>query len=410
MKLRVLLVLFAAGFALASAAHAQTAESASSADAVTSGKAGVSVRARYEDVDQDNFAKDARALTARLRFNYRTGDWKGWSGFAEFDHVFHLVNDFDSGAGTSPGKSQYPVVADPQGTDLNQLYLDYRVNEHWDVRAGRQRILLDDQRFVGGVGWRQNEQTYDGVTFISSAIPQTALQYSYIARVRRIFGPTVAAGANRVDAHLLNAKISLNDSWSLTPYYYYIDNEDVPAFSSGTLGGRVAGSLRAGDKAKLALTFEFATQSDATNNPVNYRTQYAHADVLLAMDNGLSFGAAYESLGGDATESGMMFRTPLATLHKFQGWADQFLTTPPQGIDDLYATVALDVANWTLTAVYHDFSPEAGSGDYGTELDMSATRKMSDHLQLLIKGAFFDGGVPAYPDTDKFWIVLTASY
>jgi len=410
MQLRTFLLLSAAGFAFAAAPDAQTAEGSSLADAVASGKAGVNIRVRYEQVDQDSFEENANALTTRLRLNYRTGDWKGWSAFAEFDHVFHLVNDFNSGSGTSPGKSEYPVVADPKGTDLNQLYLDYRFNEQWAIRAGRQRILLDDERFVGGVGWRQNEQTYDGVTLTASAIPHTALQYSYITHVRRIFGSTVAAGTNQVDAHLLNAKIAINDNWSVTPYYYYIDNEDVAAFSSGTLGGRITGRLRTGDKSKLALVFEFATQSDATNNPVDYRAQFAHADVTLALDNGLSLGVAYESLGGDATESGMMFSTPLATLHKFQGWADQFLTTPPQGIDDVYATLSLGVADWTLATVYHDFSAEAGSGDYGTELDVSAGRKLGDRWQLLVKGAFFNGESPAYADTNKYWIMLTASY
>ena len=120
--------------------------------AITSGKVGVNVRARYERVDQDGIPDDADAVTARLRLNYRTGPWNGWSGFAEYDHVFHMLDDFNSGGGTSPGKGQYPVVADPDGSDLNQLYLDYQANDATKVRVGRQRILLDNQRFVGGVG------------------------------------------------------------------------------------------------------------------------------------------------------------------------------------------------------------------------------------------------------------------
>jgi hypothetical protein len=34
-----------------------------------------------------------------LRLNYRTGRWQGWSGFAEYDYVLHVLSDFDSGAG-----------------------------------------------------------------------------------------------------------------------------------------------------------------------------------------------------------------------------------------------------------------------------------------------------------------------
>ena len=385
-------------------------ESDTLVSAVKSGKVGINVRARYEHVDQDNVSEKADALTARLRLNYKTGAWNGWSGFAEYDHVFHLLSDFNSGAGTSPGKGQYPVIADPKGSDLNQLYLDYKMNDDSMFRFGRQRILLDNQRFVGGVGWRQNEQTYDGLTFTTTALRNTKLQYSYIGYVRRIFGQTVSGGKNNVDTHLLNARVDLADGWSLTPYYYYIDNQDVAAFSTGTAGARVAGGFEAGEAGKIKLVAEFATQSDAANNPVSYDAQYVHVDAALVMDNGLSVGIAYESLGGDASVSGASFRTPLATLHKFQGWADRFLVTPAEGINDIYATVRYKAGKWNLTGVYHDFSAESGSGDFGTEFDLSAGTKISDRYSILFKGAFFSGDSASYPDTNKFWIMLVASY
>jgi hypothetical protein len=376
--------------------------------ALTSGKVGINVRARYEHVDQDNFTENADALTARLRLNYRTGQWMGWSGLAEYDYVFHMLSDFNSGGGTSPDKDQYPVVADPKGADLNQLYFDYQASDETKLRFGRQRILLDNQRFVGGVGWRQNEQTYDGFTVSSTAIAKTDLHYSYIAYVRRIFGDSVAAGKNNVDPHLLNARIALTDIWSLTPYYYYIDNQDVAGFSTGTFGARVTGSFMAGES-KVSLTAEIATQSDAANNPVSYDAQYARLDGTLALSKDLSLGLGYESLGGDS-QPGMMFRTPLATLHAFQGWADLFLTTPPGGIDDLFATVTYNAGKWKFTGVFHDFSPETGSGDYGTEIDASIGRGLGENYGVLFKGAFFSGDSASYPDTNKFWIMFTANY
>ena len=376
--------------------------------ALTSGKVGVNIRARYEHVDPDNVAEDANAATARLRLNYRTGRWQGWSGFAEYDYVLHVLSDFDSGAGTSPGKAQYPAVLDPKGSDLNQLFFDYQASDATMLRFGRQRILLDNQRFVGGVGWRQNEQTYDGFTVSSKAIDRTDLQYSYIAYVRRIFGERVAAGKNNVDIHLLNAKIALSSDWSLTPYYYYIDNQDVAGFSTGTAGARLTGSFKAGDN-KVALTAEFATQSDAANNPVSYDAQYARLDGTLVLASDLSLGLGYESLGG-GSQPGMMFRTPLATLHAFQGWADQFLTTPDGGVDDLFATVNYKMGPWNFTGVYHDFSAETGGGDYGTEIDASVGRGLGKSYSVLFKGAFFSGDSASYPDTNKFWIMFTANY
>jgi len=408
MKSTRIVLLTAASLLISSATLAVADESATLADALTSGKTGVNVRARYEHVDQDNFLEKADAVTARLRLNYRTGQWSGLSGFVEYDYVFHLLNDFNSGAGTSPDKGQYPVVADPKGADLNQLYLDYGFNTDSKARFGRQRILLDNQRFVGGVGWRQNEQTYDALTFSTSAISKTNLSYSYVGYVRRIFGDGVPAGSHNVDSHLLNARIAINDAWSVTPYYYYIDNKDAAAASTATAGARVVGSVKAAE-GKISLVAEFATQQDAGNNPVNFDADYAHLSGMWSSANGLSLGLAYENLGGNVLP-GMAFRTPLATLHAFQGWADKFLSTPDAGISDVFATVKFKAGKWNLAGVYHDFSSDVGSIDYGTEFDVSAGTKLSDNYSILLKGAFFSGEPGGIADTSKVWIMFTANY
>ena len=312
---------------------------------------------------------------------------------------------------TSPARTQFSTVADPKGSDVNQLYLQYSPSEDWQLRLGRQRILLDNQRFVGPVGWRQNEQTYDGLSLTIKSIPNTELFYSYIENVNRIFGDSVSAGDHSVNTHLLNVKIKLSDAWSITPYAYYIDNEDVPSFSTSTYGARFTGKAAAGEST-ITFTADLATQSDVADNPVSYDADYAHINVLWTANNGLALGAAYESLGGDAASSGMSFRTPLATLHAFQGWADQFLSTPDSGIDDLYFTVKYKTASWNLQAVYHDFSSAAGSNDFGTELDISAGRKLGDRYGLLLKAALFnaDSAATSFVDTNKFWIMLTANY
>jgi hypothetical protein len=408
MKGKRIVLLTAASLLISSATLAVADESATLVDALSSGKAGVNVRARYEHVDQDRFSETADAVTARLRLNYRTGQWSGLTGFVEFDYVFHLLNDFNSGAGTSPGKERYPVVADPKGADLNQLYLDYSFNGESKARFGRQRILLDNQRFVGGVGWRQNEQTFDALTFTTKAISKTNLSYSYVGNVRRIFGEGVPAGSHNVDAHLLNAKIAFNDALSVTPYYYYIDNKDAAAASTATAGARFAGNVKAGE-GKVALIAEYATQTDTGNNPTSFDADYAHLSGLWSMANGLSLGLAYENLGGN-TEPGMAFRTPLATLHAFQGWADRFLLTPNAGINDVYATVKFKAGKWNLTGVYHDFSSDVGSTDYGTEFDVAAATKLTDNYGILFKGAFFSGEPDGIADTSKFWIMFTANY
>ena len=387
-------------------------DAGSFAKAMISGKAGISGRYRYEHVDQDNALKNASASTLRLRLNYRTGQWRGWSGFAEFDHVFHvLVDDFNSGAGTSPSRGEYSVVADPKGSDLNQLYVDLDPDDDWKYRLGRQRILLDNQRFVGGVGWRQNEQTYDAVTLNTTAIANTTLAYSYVNRVRRIFGQTVPAGKERLDGHLFNARITLNDAVSLTPYLYSLDYDDATASSSLSFGARGLGSHPFGS-GKFNWLAEYARQSDTGDNPLSYDADYWHLNAAYAAGNDMTLGIGYEVLGAD-TSAGVGFSTPLATLHAFNGWADQFLSTPGAGLEDLYVSFAFKVASWNLTVVYHDFSSDTGSFDYGDEIDVSGALKLSERYSLLLKAALFsaDSSSPlANVDTNKFWVMLTASY
>lgn len=380
-------------------------------DAIVQGKATVSLRYRYEFVDQDNISDDANASTLKLRLNYATGMWNNWSGFAEFDYIGELLaNDFNSGSGTSaPSRNRYPVVADPKGADLNQFYFDYAGIADTRLRFGRQRILLDNQRFVGGVGWRQNEQTYDGVSVLWKGSRSTEVFYSYIAQVNRIFGERTVAGENDADIHLLNGRISLTDDWRLTPYAYHIDNDSAPAFSTATYGARIDGKF-AFDTSALNVAADFASQSDTGNNPANFTAPYFHLKGDWALKNGWSLGLGFESLGGDQVVGGEAFRTPLATLHAFQGWADQFLTTPDAGIEDFYVSGKYKLQKWTLQLIYHDFSAAEGSAEWGQEFDLSASRSLGDHYAVLLKAAVFDADDASFVDTTKIWIQLVANY
>jgi hypothetical protein len=394
-------------------ALAQDTEAQTLAGAISSGKGTVGIRYRYEYVGDDNplLVKDtANASTVLLRMNYKTAPYKKFTAFGEFDYVGEiLLSDFNNLSG-DPGRSDYPVVADPKGPDLNQLYLDYDPNADTRIRVGRQRILLDNERFVGGVGWRQNEQTYDAATLNMNAGGNTEFKYSFVNHVRRIVGSEVDGGRHRVNAHLLHAKVDLADSWAVTPYYYYLDYQDAAqsALSTATFGIRGTGSMPVGEN-KLSLVGEFANQTDIGNNPVGYNANYYHLAAEYGLKNGLSFGLAYESLGGDQNTAGAAFRTPLATLHAFQGWADRFLATPDAGVNDLFLTVKGKTGKWNLTGVYHDFSAEDGSADWGTELDFSAGRKLNDQIGLLLKAALYDADQHA-ADTTIFWVMFTGSY
>jgi len=377
-------------------------------ESISQGKFGYSLLWRLENVDQDPLPHDARAIPLRARINFHSADLNGFSFKAEFDYVFNFgVDTFNAGGGNTPKPPGYPVIADQSGEDLNQLFLQYKTG-FGQFRLGRQRIIYDNARFVGNVGWRLNEQTYDSFSFTQKAGSDFEFKYAYIDKVNRIFGNDVPAGEHDQSTHLLNLSYKFENAAKLTAYYYDIDNKDVAKFSNTTWGLRLSGKT-SNDGPKFGYTFAYAKQNDNAANPVDYSADYWRADLSFAFSQATVY-AGYESLGGNSTTPGQSFRTPLATLHAFNGWADKFLATPNAGLTDTFFGVKGKLGQWQWNVLYHDFSAQSGSADFGTEFDGFIKRKFKDHFGILFKAASFSTDSPAYGDTTKFWVQLTANY
>lgn len=375
----------------------------------TEGDAGVAFRYRLENVEQDAFAEDATASTLRTRLNFTSGKWNGFGFFAEYDFILNVGPDeYNEGAGNTPDRIQYPVVADPEGADLNQAFIQWQSDGGTLLRGGRERIIFDNARFVGNVGWRQNEQTYDGVHFQHKA-SGFDWQGAWVGRVNRIFGRDVPDGRHDNNTWLLNASKALEGAGKLTGYYYDIDDRDTASFSTKTYGLRFTGDMKT-SAALFGFAAEYAHQTDAHDNPVDYDANYYRLDLSAALTRFTPY-LGFESLGGDGDRPGAAFRTPLATLHAFNGWADKFLATPNAGLDDLFFGVKGKLGAWGWDLVYHDFSAESGGGSYGEELDASLSRPLFEHFGLLLKGAWFNGDASSpYDDTTKLWVQLTADF
>ena len=127
--------------------------------ALKDGKVDIDLRYRYEHVEQAGFDRDANASTLRLRLGFGTGLYHGFSAYLDFE-VLRTIGA-DNYNSTANGKVEFPVVPDPEDEEVNQAYLAYSAPRQTVFRLGRQRITLDNQRFVGNVGWRQLEQTFD---------------------------------------------------------------------------------------------------------------------------------------------------------------------------------------------------------------------------------------------------------
>lgn len=369
------------------------------------GQARLSFRYRYESVDQQGLPNTAHASTLRTRLTYATPEEQAVSLVLEADNVLRLGGAlYSDGNSTRPG---YPVVADPTGTEINQAFLRIAPGKDASVSIGRQRIGLDDQRIIGRVAWRQNEQTYDAFSSTLSLPGNARLLYGYLWNINRIFGPEGGAQASdwNCQCHLLNLATRPWRDLGLVLFAYSLDIEDAPAQASRTLGLRIAGTQAFDNDIKLDYLFSFARQSDVGDNPVDYQADYLHGRVEIGQ--GTTKGkAGLEILQGDAAVPGSQFLTPLATLHAFNGWADKFLSTPDAGLRDLYLGFEMEIAGLPAAVVWHRFTADDGGADYGKEWNLSVAKKFNDKLSVLGKFADYQSDTFA-SDTRKFWLMLS---
>lgn len=395
----------------------------------------IDARLRYETVDQTGIARDANAVTARGRLGLEASSGP-FVFLVESEATLAIDNNYFSGV--SRNSATYPIVADPQNIELNRIQLQYKGLPKTVVTVGRQRINLDDQRFVGAVGWRDNEQTFDAVRAEWTGIPNLKVDLTYSWSDRTIWG--IDGGRNgftqrpqAIDGDNVFANASYKSKYgTLTGFYYRVDqDEPVVALlrnSSQTIGGRFAGSVPITKKVKFSYVASFARQSSIDTNPLRYSANYILADYTLDVA-ALKIGAGIESLGHDSTVTtkatglpfvgGFAVQTPLATLHKFQGWADKFLTTPAAGLNDYYGSLGY---GWkkvgpfdmiSTTAVYHQFHSIATKIRYGDEVDLQLLAKVKKYTFTAKYADYKRHGAADFAGdatTKKFWLSAEWSF
>jgi hypothetical protein len=367
------------------------------ADAFRRGTPLVDLRARYEHVDDDAFARDADALTLRTRLGFRTAPWHGFTALVEAEDVRAPIEDYNS---TANGRTQYPTVVDPEGSEINQAWLGWG-RPGTQLTAGRQRVVFDNQRFFGNVGFRQNEQTFDAVTALHTLGP-VALRYAWLDSVQRIFGnehPDPLAREQELDAQLVNA------TWTtahgvLTGYGYFVENEDLPLASTRTTGVRWTG-VHAIGASKLTYALEAARQDDHERGDPRIGANYRLVEATWTQ--GIhALRAGHERLGGDGRTA---FQTPFATLHAFNGWADKFLVTPATGLRDTYLEYGAKLGPGQFVVRHHRFDADTGGADYGNEWDTAYTWPVTPRITVQAKLARYDADAFAR-DTTKAWVAV----
>lgn len=379
--------------------------------ALESSELDLGFRYRYESVDQDAFANDADANTLRTRLTVAPKVREDWGFLIEVDDVRRIGGpNYDD---TRNGQTDRPQVLDPRGTDLNQMLVSYTGVDDLALVAGRQRIQRLNDRFIGNVGWRQNEQTYDAVSAAYAFNGRLSAFYSHVFQVNRIVGPDAGTPPEDLSSssNLLDLQYVAGPGLTATGYAYLLDFEDADVLSNATYGLRLNGAQPLTGDLKLSWTGEYAWQQDHGDNPVDYEADY------YLVEAGIGNAKATVKAGLEVLEGGRVagegFRTPLATLHAFQGWADKFATVSTNGslagIEDFYVSVLANAAPFQLTLTYHDFDAESGGGSLGREADIAAGRNIGEHYAVLLKLARYSADNFA-DDTTKLWLMLTAQF
>lgn len=362
-------------------------------EALSNGKFSVQARLRDESVD-DSVNLDAQALTLRTRLGYSSASYKGFSLNAEVSDTRVVAGQRDYASAT-PG---YAVVADPEMTEVTIANFTYAFENGLKLTGGRQRIIFDNARFVGNVGWRQKEQTFDALSLAFSPFESMKVNYAYIDRVKGI----TPAFDDDVSNHLLN--LNWTGEFGTVVAYAYLLEKDATNAGSDTIGVRYSNKFEV-TIATLGYVLEYADHS-ADAGAASFDTAYYRAEGSAALSK-VTFRLGHEVLTSDGGLYGT--QTPLATKHAFNGWADKFLGTPATGLVDTWAGLSSKLGPVNVGLNFHDFSAEFGGADYGSEIDLVMSMKFAGNYTAGFKFADYQSDGFS-TDTTKAWLWVEARF
>ena len=383
--------------------------------ALHDGKATLQLRLGFEYANRDDATSPGRAFNLRTRVGYRTADFYNTQGYVQLQNVSNFVEDFRfKKDGAFHGDLDRDVIADPDGSRVQQAYLDYKGVPATALRLGRQEITLDDHRLIGNVDWRQNGQSFDAAGVTNTAIKNLILYAAYINQVNTITLEDVDLDS----LILLHASYSLCQDHTLTLFTYLLDTEDETsaARDSATYGLRFTGHY---DRFNYAVDYAHqGDYQDGEGHNGDMFNVFVGAKVSL-----VDVGAGYSYISGQDGDD-RPFDTLFSTAHKFNGWADQFLATNGgtlrDGLQDCYAQVGTKLWGTKFLAIYHYFDTtedQAFDSSYGDEIDLLVARKLGTNLSGLLKYANYseddssaNGFANPTTDTEIFWARLNYAF
>lgn len=369
----------------------------------------VETRLRLENVEQAGLPTDeSTAVTIRVRAGGIVSR-KRVSALFEAQGTLALDDDYYDGL---HGAATRPLIGDPENIAIHRAQLQYR-DKDVTVTAGRQRISLDDDRFVDAALFRQNAVTYDAVRVEWTGVPKLRADITYAWSVRTVWGIEGTGARQRA---ISGDNIFANLAWAtpigtVTGYAYLVDQDELAVqgyrLSNQTYGVKIAGTQALSPKAKLSYQASYARQSDYHRNPNSYAASYYLFDTMLDVAP-FRIGGGYEVMGADKGVAFASFQMPVGSGFRWRGWAGKFVPNPADGVRDLYGTVGLTAPTLgkfkavTFQATWHRFTSDRLYRPYGSEFDLLGSAKLGRYT---VSARYADYRADGFAtDTRKFWL------
>ena len=378
-------------------------------DALSQGRLSLELRPRYNRIDESDRPNRSEGGTVRVVAGWRSGSWYGLRFTLEAIHADHLgrkrFNDDSAQFATSP----YPLLPDPRFTGVNQVHVEYAGVEGLRVRAGRQVVRIDNQRWVSDNDFRQIPQLFDGVRATYAAFDNAQLQGGYFTRVRDTSGTT-----SDLKLGILNTAWNPWPGQALSAYAYFHDQPETANFtgfadnSYRVAGVRAEGALRRGCPIEIPYLAEFAQQKPHAGGDARIDARYWRVGAGLAT-NAWTVRLDHETKGSNAGQYGMQM--PLTDFYAFNGWTLHFFTTPRAGLRDSWLTARHAVGPVTFYGEAHRFKSDFGGLDYGREKDLGVTWEALPNVIVRLQHARYDPGAgsPA-PRIRKTWLTIAYAF
>ena len=377
-------------------------------DSLAHGRFTLELRPRYNRIEESNLDERTEAGTVRAVAGWRSAPFAGFRVTLQAIHTDQAGSDLNDDP-TMLATSRYPLLPDPRYTGVNEAHVEYSGIEGLRMRAGRQVVRLDNQRWVSDNDFRQIPQLFDGVSATYEGIERVQLAAQRYWRVRTTSGQT-----QPLQLTLARAAWNPLEGQSLSAYAVFHDqaqNGALTGFADSSY--RVTGVKAEGSAARIGsievpYLAEFAWQRPYANGDSRIDANYWRLGAGLAA-TGWTARYDYEVKGSNHGAYGVQM--PLTDLYAFNGWTLHFFNTPAQGLRDQWLTLRCAVSKLTLYGEAHRFRSDFGGTDLGRELDASVTYPIVENAVLRLQHARYDPGSDTPdPRIRKTWLTLTYTY